>query len=74
MYIAKKDTWYLERVIFLIAGVFVTFSLILAWFVSPYWIILTALVGLNLMIFSLTGFCIMANILVKFGLKSCCKE
>lgn len=70
MYIAKKDCWYLERVIFLIAGIFILLSLILAYFVSKYWLILAALVGLNLIVFATTGFCTMANILVKFGLKS----
>ena len=70
MYIAKTDKWYLERVIFLIAGVFTLLSLVLAYLVSKYWLILTGLVGLNLIVFPLTGFCTMANILVKFGLKS----
>lgn len=70
MYIAKTDKWYLERVIFLFAGVFILLSLTLAYFVSKYWLILAGLVGLNLIIFATTGFCTMANILVKFGLKS----
>lgn len=70
MYIAKTDKWYLERVIFLIAGVFVLLSLTLAYFVSKYWLILAGLVGLNLIVFATTGFCTMANILVKFGIKS----
>ncbi len=69
MYIAKTDTWYLERIIWLVAGVFSLSSAILAWVHSPYWLILTALVGINLIIFSLTGFCPMANILYKLGAK-----
>lgn len=69
MYIAKTDKWYLERVIFLIAGVFVLLSLTLAYFISKYWLILAGLVGLNLIIFATTGFCTMANILVKLGIK-----
>lgn len=70
MYLAKTDKWYLERVIWLVAGIFILLSLALAYFISPYWLILTALVGINLIIFAFTGFCIMANILVKFGIKS----
>lgn len=70
MYIAKTDKWYLERVIWLIAGIFILLSLILAYFISPYWLVLTALVGLNLIVFAFTGFCIMANLLVKLGFKS----
>ncbi len=69
MYIAKTDEWYLERIIWLIAGVFSLCSAILAWVHSPYWLILTGLVGINLIVFSLTGFCLMANILYKLGAK-----
>ncbi|MFZ5996556.1 MAG: YgaP family membrane protein [Nitrospirota bacterium] len=69
LYIAKTDSWYLERIIWLIAGVFTLASAILAWVHSPYWLILTALVGINLLIFALTGFCLMANILYKLGAK-----
>ena len=70
MYLAKKNKWYLERVLYLIAGLMILLSLGLAYFFSKYWLILITLVGLNLLIFSLTGFCLMANILVKFGIKS----
>ena len=69
MYIAKTDGWYLERIVWLVAGVFALASAILAWAHSPYWLILTGLVGVNLIIFALTGFCLMANILYKLGAK-----
>jgi hypothetical protein len=70
MYIAKKDSWYLERVIWLVAGFFTLISALLTWFHSPYWVIFTVLVGVNLLIFALTGFCLMANILYKLGFRS----
>lgn len=70
MYIAKTNNWYLERTLHLIAGVVILLSLGLTYFFSKYWLILVALVGLNLIVFSLTGFCLMANILVKFGIKT----
>lgn len=69
MYIAKTDSWYLERLTWLIAGIFALSSAILAAIHSPYWLILTGLVGVNLIIFALTGFCLMANILYKLGAK-----
>lgn len=69
MYCAKTDSWYLERVIWLVAGTFALGSAVLAAFVSPWWLILTGLVGLNLIIFAATGFCIMANLLAWAGLK-----
>lgn len=70
MYIAKTDGWYLERVIWLIAGIMTSSSALLSWLHSPYWLILTGLVGINLLIFALTGFCVMANVLHKLGVKS----
>lgn len=74
MYIAKTDKWYLERTLYLIAGVMILLSLTLAFFFSKYWLILTGLVGLNLIVFAITGMCMMANILVKIGIQSCsCK-
>lgn len=70
MYMAPNDNWYLERIIWMVAGTFALGSAILAWLVSPWWLVLTALVGVNLLIFGLTGFCIMANILYKLGARS----
>lgn len=69
MYIAQTDSWYLERIIWLIAGIFALGSALLAWLHSPYWLILTGLVGINLIVFALTGFCLMANIIYKLGAK-----
>lgn len=69
MYIANTDSWYLERIIWLIAGILALSSAVLAWVHSPYWLILTGLVGVNLIVFGLTGFCLMANILYKLGAK-----
>jgi len=69
MYLARTDSWYLERIIWLIGGVITLSSGILAWIHSSYWLILTCLVGINLIVFGLTGFCLMANILYKLGEK-----
>jgi len=69
MYTAPTDRWYLERVIWLVAGSIILISTTLAVLVNSYWIILTMAAGINLIIFSFTGFCIMANILVKAGIK-----
>jgi hypothetical protein len=62
--------WYRERIILLMAGVFNLIGLSLSYFVSPYFLILCVLVGLNLTIYSLTGFCVMGTILYKLGIKS----
>jgi DUF2892 family protein len=58
----------LERYIRLIAGMFVLGSLALGTWVSPYWYLFTAFVGLNLFQSALTKWCLMEDILRKFGI------
>ena len=50
-----------------IAGTFVLASLALGTWVSPWWYLLTAFVGLNLLQSSFTHRCLMENILKKVG-------
>ena len=56
----------MERWIRMFAGTFVLGSLALGWFVSPYWFLFTAFVGLNLFQSALTKWCLMEDILRKF--------
>ncbi len=58
----------LERKIRLIAGTFILLSLGLGWWVSPYWFLFTAFVGLNLFQSSLTKWCLMEDILRWTGI------
>jgi len=51
----------------IIAGTFIMVSLTLGWFVSPYWFLFTAFVGLNLFQFGITNWCMMNDILKKVG-------
>jgi hypothetical protein len=53
------------------AGAFVILSVALGWFVSPWWYLFTAFVGLNLLQSSFTGFCPLERILGRFGLFGC---
>ncbi len=57
-----------ERIVRLVAGVFILISLSLGWWGSPYWFLFTAFVGLNLFQSSLTGFCPLEMVLEHFGL------
>ena len=59
----------LERYIRLIAGSFVLVSLALGTWVSPYWYLFTAFVGVNLFQSALTKWCLMEDILRKLGVK-----
>lgn len=51
----------------LIAGTFVLVSLALGYWVSPYWFLFTAFVGLNLVQSSFTHWCLMEKILTRLG-------
>lgn len=58
-----------ERTLRLMAGTFVLASLALGYWVSPYWFLFTAFVGLNLFQSGLTNWCPAMTILRKLGLK-----
>jgi len=58
-----------NRYLRLIAGFFVMLSVLLAWQVSPYWLLFTAFVGLNLFQSAFTNWCPMITILKKLGVK-----
>jgi hypothetical protein len=47
----------IENMIRVLAGTLVLSSLALAHFVSPWWLLLTAFVGVNLIQSAFTGFC-----------------
>ncbi|MBS0246365.1 MAG: DUF2892 domain-containing protein [Proteobacteria bacterium] len=59
----------IDRAVFAMAGTMILVSLMLAHFVSPYWLLLTAFVGLNLLQSAFTGFCPAATVFGKLGLK-----
>ncbi len=60
-----------ERLLRLIAGFFVVVTLALGHWVSSYWYLFTAFVGLNLFQSAFTNWCPMMTFLKKFGVKSC---
>ena len=58
-----------ERALRLIAGIFVALSVVLGYFVSPWFLAFTLFVGLNLAQSALTNWCPMMTILRRGGLK-----
>jgi hypothetical protein len=58
-----------ERAVRLIAGVMVLLSLALAHLFSPWWLLFTAFVGLNLLQSAFTNWCPAMSILRALGLK-----
>lgn len=56
-----------DRAVMMFAGSMVLVSLALGFYVSPWWYLLTAFVGLNLIQASITGFCPAAMIFKRLG-------
>ena len=67
LYVMRTDRWYLERRIYVTVGVNITLASILSVVHSPYWLGFTAFVGVAMVWFSATGFCILANYLYWIG-------
>lgn len=57
----------IERYLRLIAGLFVLASLLLGYYVSPYWFLLTGFVALNLIQSAFTNWCPMMTFLRRLG-------
>jgi hypothetical protein len=67
IYIVPTSHWYIERTVWLIAGAVVLAGTMLAASVHPLFVLLVACTGLASIAVSLTGFCILGNILRLFG-------
>lgn len=62
----------IDRIVLAFAGTFVLLGVLLAHFVSPWWLLLPAFVGLNLLQSAFTGFCPLAIILKRLGVAPGC--
>ncbi|HYL37738.1 MAG TPA: DUF2892 domain-containing protein [Bryobacteraceae bacterium] len=61
----------MDRYLRMIAGFFVMLSLALGYWVSPYWFLFTAFVGLNLFQSAFTNWCPMMWLLQKLHVPAC---
>lgn len=72
----KTKVMSIENAIRVMAGTMVLISVALTHWVSPWWLLLTCFVGLNLIQSAFTGFCPAETILKKLGVGqhggSCC--
>lgn len=59
-----------NRIVRAVAGSFILISLLLAVYVNLNWLWFTAFVGANLLQSSFTKWCLMEDILSKFGIKN----
>ncbi|MCA0402135.1 MAG: DUF2892 domain-containing protein [Proteobacteria bacterium] len=62
----------IENAVLAFAGFMILLSLALTYFISPWFMLLTGFVGLNLLQTAFTGFCPAANVFRKLGFKSGC--
>jgi len=56
-----------DRAVLAFAGTMILISLLLAWIFSPYWLLFTAFIGLNMLQSAFTGFCPAAMIFRRLG-------
>jgi hypothetical protein len=67
IYIVPTDRWYIERTVWLIAGLVLLVSTTLAALVEPLWVLLVIATGLTSITVALSGFCLVGNLLKPFG-------
>ena len=68
---SKPSRWRLERVLFAMAGSVALVSAGVAAFVSPWFLLLTAIAGVNQWLFAAFGACPAAFVLQRLGPRSC---
>ncbi len=67
VYIAPTNRWYIERTVWLIAGLVLLVSTALALWVDPRWILLVVATGIASITVAFTGFCVVGNVLYRLG-------
>lgn len=67
VYIVPTHRWYIERTVWLVAGIVLLIATGLAALVDPRWVLLVIATAVASITVAFTGFCIVGNILRKFG-------
>jgi len=67
VYIVPTHRWYIERTVWLVAGIVLLSATALAAFVRPEWVFLVIATGASSILVAFTGFCIVGNVLRRFG-------
>ena len=60
----------IDKAVLAFAGLVVLVGLVLAQYLSPWWLLLSAFAGLNMIQAAFTGFCPAAVVLRRLGVKS----
>jgi Zn-dependent protease len=69
---ARSSRWPLERILFALAGTVTLASALLAVLVSPWFLLLTAFVGINQWLYVAIGTCPAAIMLRRVGVEPQC--
>lgn len=60
----------IDKAVFCFAGILILLSLLLFEYHNPKWLWFTAFIGLNMLQASFSGFCPIAKVFKKLGMKS----
>ncbi|RMI32600.1 YgaP-like transmembrane domain [Nocardia stercoris] len=63
----RRRTWSVARIVPLLAGSLVLLSVVLAVTISPWSLVLTTLVGANLVFYSVAGWCPATLLMTRLG-------
>ena len=69
IYVVPTNTWYIERAVWVIAGVVLGSATLFAALVDPRFIIFGAGTGLASIFVGITGFCVVGNTLHRLGMR-----
>ncbi|MEP6884850.1 MAG: DUF2892 domain-containing protein [Gammaproteobacteria bacterium] len=69
VYIVPTHRWYIERTVWLIAGIVLLVGTLLAALLNPLWILAVTATGLVSINVAFTGFCPVGNVLLLLGFK-----
>lgn len=67
VYIVPTNRWYVERTVWLIAGLVLLIATTMAWLADPRWVLFVIATAWASIGVSISGFCIVGNILVRLG-------
>ncbi|MGE0161443.1 MAG: hypothetical protein AB7T31_18850 [Gemmatimonadales bacterium] len=67
VYVVPTQRWYIERTVWLVAGIVLLTSTALALWADPRFVLLVIATGLASITVSLTGYCIVGNVLSRLG-------
>ncbi len=67
VYIVPTNQWYIERTVWLVAGIVLLTATALAAFVNPLFVLFVIATGAASITVAFTGFCIVGNVLKRLG-------